>query len=202
MQVERSVYNSLMLLGDLGGLYGILVYIAYLILGYLNFKKFENILAQDLFNEKGSSLKASDQVALKEYAQDCFFEFCSTVGCLWRKRKDKLFMRARDLYAEELDVVSVIQQRRFFNMALKKLMKKDNLVKLKKKARKIDLKSDSSSASQDEVLHEENNLDQSAPPSGNRYEEADVDPHSIVANLAKIEEESHSFDSSPARDYQ
>ena len=109
MQVERSVYNSLMLLGDAGGLYGILVYIAYLILGYLNHNKFENIIAQDLYKEKGGNLEAKDQVALKEYAQDCCFEFCSTVGCFWRSRKDRLWMKARDLYAEELDVVSVIQ---------------------------------------------------------------------------------------------
>ena len=45
MQVERSVYNYLTLIGDIGGLYGTLAYAAYLILCYLNYNKFENILA-------------------------------------------------------------------------------------------------------------------------------------------------------------
>ena len=67
MQVERSVYNYLTLIGDIGGLYGTLAYAAYLILCYLNYNKFENILAQDLFKEKDSKLDASDQIALKEY---------------------------------------------------------------------------------------------------------------------------------------
>ena len=49
MQVERVVYNTFMLLGDVGGLYGILVPLAATLLGYLNFQKSENILAEHLF---------------------------------------------------------------------------------------------------------------------------------------------------------
>ena len=44
-QVERSVYNYLTLLGDVGGLYGILMSFAGLALGILNYNKFENNLA-------------------------------------------------------------------------------------------------------------------------------------------------------------
>ena len=50
--VERSVYNFLMLLGDVGGLYGIFVSIAATLLGILNYQKFDNLLVADLFRRK------------------------------------------------------------------------------------------------------------------------------------------------------
>ena len=50
--VERSVYNLFMLLGDVGGLYGIFVSIAATLLGILNYQKFDNLLAADLFREE------------------------------------------------------------------------------------------------------------------------------------------------------
>ena len=52
VKVERSVYNSFMLLGDVGGLYGILVPLASIILGYINFQKIENVLVQRLYTEE------------------------------------------------------------------------------------------------------------------------------------------------------
>ena len=49
VRVERAVYNSFMLLGDVGGLYGILWPVIGSILGYLNFQRIDNILAERLF---------------------------------------------------------------------------------------------------------------------------------------------------------
>ena len=57
-------------------------------------------------------------------------------------------MKARDLFAEELDVVRVVQSRRFYGMAVKRLLKKDVITKLKKKSMKSAL--DSSSNQDDE----------------------------------------------------
>ena len=51
-QVERAVYNSFMLLGDVGGLYGILMLLVGTILGYINFQKIDNVLAERLFNRE------------------------------------------------------------------------------------------------------------------------------------------------------
>ena len=51
VKVERAVYNSFMLLGDVGGLYGILVPLFGAILGYINFKKIDNNLAERLFSK-------------------------------------------------------------------------------------------------------------------------------------------------------
>ena len=52
--VERSVYNVLMLLGDVGGLYGIFVSFAATLLGILNYQKFDNLLAAKLYRERSS----------------------------------------------------------------------------------------------------------------------------------------------------
>ena len=49
VKVERAVYNTFMLLGDVGGLYGILWPVIGSILGYLNFQRIDNILAERLF---------------------------------------------------------------------------------------------------------------------------------------------------------
>ena len=49
VKVERTVYNSFMLLGDVGGLYGILALLVGTILGYMNFQKIDNALAERLF---------------------------------------------------------------------------------------------------------------------------------------------------------
>ena len=66
VKVERAVYNSFMLLGDVGGLYGILVPLFSAILGYLNFQKFDNNLAERLF-PKEPELKVAQQFVVKEY---------------------------------------------------------------------------------------------------------------------------------------
>ena len=52
VKVERAVYNSFMLLGDVGGLYGILMLLVGTILGYINFQKIDNVLAERLFNRE------------------------------------------------------------------------------------------------------------------------------------------------------
>ena len=42
--VTRQVYNSFQLLGDVGGIYGLLISLSSTILGILNYQKAENIL--------------------------------------------------------------------------------------------------------------------------------------------------------------
>ena len=49
LYVERTVYSTFMLLGDVGGLYTILVTIGAIVLSYVNFQKIENDLAERLF---------------------------------------------------------------------------------------------------------------------------------------------------------
>ena len=63
-KVDRAVYNTFMLLGDVGGLYGILVPLAAMIIKFLNFQKVENKLVQDLYSNE-TSLQAEKQSAVK-----------------------------------------------------------------------------------------------------------------------------------------
>ena len=51
-QVERTVYNSFMMLGDIGGLFGLLFSISTTLLGIINFQKSENILVSDLYKTR------------------------------------------------------------------------------------------------------------------------------------------------------
>ena len=47
--IKRQVYNSFMLLGDVGGFYGLFVSISVSVLSVINYNKTENLLIGDLF---------------------------------------------------------------------------------------------------------------------------------------------------------
>ena len=112
--VERSVYNTLMLLGDVGGLYGIFVSFAATILGVLNYQKFDNLLVGDLYRKKNHvkpdkhGLSSKSQNSLREYLQSCLPKCFKAAGCLKQRKEDKLFEKARDRLASELDVVRIL----------------------------------------------------------------------------------------------
>ena len=71
IQIERSVYNTFHLLGDIGGLYGLFVTFASSLLGIINFQKQENQLSSRLFKAKSEdqdeNFSPDKQWALKEY---------------------------------------------------------------------------------------------------------------------------------------
>ena len=52
-KVERSVYNFLMFLGDVGGLYGLLFSVLASLNTIFSFKKPENLLVQSLYKGDG-----------------------------------------------------------------------------------------------------------------------------------------------------
>ena len=49
---ERQVYSFFMLLGDIGGVYGLSISIGATVLGFLNYNKSKNILASSLYNSQ------------------------------------------------------------------------------------------------------------------------------------------------------
>ena len=55
MNIERSVYNTFMLLGDVGRLNGLLISVATFLLSILNFQKADNILVSDLYQTEEAS---------------------------------------------------------------------------------------------------------------------------------------------------
>ena len=65
--VERSVYNVLMLLGDVGGLYGLLFSVFAYFNMVFNFQNPENTLVTSLYQSKKKLEIASKQYAFKEY---------------------------------------------------------------------------------------------------------------------------------------
>ena len=50
--VKREVYNFVMLLGDVGGLFGLFVSVFASIQGVTNYKKSNNLIVSDLFKTK------------------------------------------------------------------------------------------------------------------------------------------------------
>ena len=49
ISVKRQVYDSIMLLGDMGGLFGLIFSICSTILGIANYQKSDNLIVSDLF---------------------------------------------------------------------------------------------------------------------------------------------------------
>ena len=112
-RISRTVYNSFMLLGDIGGLYGLFISFATTILGFINYQKPDNQLAAKLFKPKSHSARSRQinnlvpekQWALIEYFQSCF----PLSKCLRISREDKLLSKARILLHKELDLVNLLQ---------------------------------------------------------------------------------------------
>ena len=75
-----------MMLGDVGGLYGLLVSISVTILAIFNFQKPETHLAGSLYKDRDEEIRADSQNSLKEY-------FMSYYPCskMERSRRDLAF---------------------------------------------------------------------------------------------------------------
>ena len=76
MLIERSVYTTFMLLGDVGGLQGIFISFAAIIVSFITHNNPENFLVQNLYfrsqkKKQGASqvkeLDARKQISLVEY---------------------------------------------------------------------------------------------------------------------------------------
>ena len=52
--VQRQVYNSFMLFGDVGGLSGLLIELGSFIVGFLNFQNAENYVSQSLYKSNSN----------------------------------------------------------------------------------------------------------------------------------------------------
>ena len=55
VKIDRSVYNTFMLLGDVGGLFGLFVSISSSLLSILNYQKADNILVSILYQTEKAS---------------------------------------------------------------------------------------------------------------------------------------------------
>ena len=93
-----------MLLGDVGGLYGLLFSVLASLNAIFSFNKPKNLLVQSLYKGDDNQndlrrdlLYASKQYATKEYLQATLPSFCSNLcNCLKPSKKDKLFAKSRE----------------------------------------------------------------------------------------------------------
>ena len=156
--ISRDVYNSFMLLGDVGGFSGILFSIGAVIVGLFTHNNPENYLTRKLFTPydrndpnltgkkaKSNELNPKEQYAFKEYLQDNLPSICLGLGCLKLRKRDRIFAEARDKLSDELDVVQLLQKLRFFDKALRQLLPQTQLKKLSNEARFVTLSTQESS---------------------------------------------------------
>ena len=101
--IDRTVYSTFQLLGDVGGLNGLLLSIGATFVGFWNYYNAENFLIGDLFispiskgKDSDQELNPLDQYAFKEYLQESLPKFCLRMGCLKRNKADKIFSKARN----------------------------------------------------------------------------------------------------------
>ena len=102
MVINRTVYSTFMLLGDVGGFSGLLYAVGASIVSLLTYNDPENRLVEKLFvvgqskkPDQKLELNSSKQLALKEYLQDVLPKCCLGLGCFRRRSRDKQFLKAR-----------------------------------------------------------------------------------------------------------
>ena len=111
--IDRTVYNTFNLLGDVGGFSGLLFAVGSQIVSFLTFNNPENRLVERLYVTSSQSsercdqdkLNASKQSAFKEYLQDLLPKCCLSLGCLRRRKSDLRFLKGREKFQDEMDLV-------------------------------------------------------------------------------------------------
>ena len=103
--INRSVYNTFMLLGDLGGLSGLLYTVGAFITSLLTYQSPENKLVEKLFvyssvnfRQEQNELDSRKFSALKEYFKDLLPKPCLCRACNRRNSHDEQFKRAREWF--------------------------------------------------------------------------------------------------------
>ena len=95
-----------------------------------------NILAQFLYTtekegEEVCDLKPGKQISFKEYLQSSLPKFCLKCKFIRPNKRDEQFKRARKQLKHELDLVSLIQQLRFFHSAITEIIPSHKIKVLK-----------------------------------------------------------------------
>ena len=148
--MTRSVFSFWQVLSEVGGLNGFLISIVALAVSIFTFNQDENYLAGKLYRPQSTTgekeiLNPRKQWSLAEYLQDTLPHCCLLLCCLRPRRKDKILSRARDSFAEEIDVVHLLHQLHFLNAIVPtQAIPLKTREKLKHKSKLIALKEDSS----------------------------------------------------------
>ena len=122
---ERTVYSTLDMFGDVGGLQAALLIILGSVYGIFTTNEFENWLVTNLFRaEKPEGSKFNEAFKFKETGQEIKQNKLSCTRLLFSKclrpnKYERIFLLARNKMGKEIDIVHFIQARR----QLKKLYK-------------------------------------------------------------------------------
>ena len=123
--LARSGYTFLDVLSDVGGIQGMFLSFFSIIVGILNYNHFENYLASRLFKVKGSKahLAPSLWCNVCDYVID-MIPACLT-SCCGLDMRQRSFELMREKMEEEINIVKIVQSRRFFKNALQMLLSKE-----------------------------------------------------------------------------
>ena len=84
----------------------------------------ENLLVRQLFRPTPDTdfSEVQRQSQCRECCQRCLSGCLHPLCCLRQSRKDKLYLKGRNLLAKELDVVQLVRKLRYYDLALNKLV--------------------------------------------------------------------------------
>ena len=115
-----------MLLGDVGGFTGFLVYLSSVMLSIFTYENSTDYITKSLYKgENDEELDRKPYLAFKGYLQSCLPSCCLISKCLRRSEKDKELIEARKNLIKEMDLVRIIQQMRIFNQLTNQIMPKE-----------------------------------------------------------------------------
>ena len=126
--IQRDGYTLLDLLSDVGGLQGILISAFSLLLGIWNHNYLESYIASKVYKvastgeEEPVSLEVPNRANIKECCIDRFLPAKLTRVCCKIKRKEIEMQEAREALANEIDIIRMLQTRRFYHLAFRHLL--------------------------------------------------------------------------------
>ena len=189
--IERSVYSTFQLLGDVGGFQGLFLSVGATFVGFWNYYNAENFLIGNLFLSPLSKDKDFDkkldpvkQYAFKEYLQESLPKFCLRMGCLKRSRYDKIFHKARNDLQQEMDLVKLLQKLRYFEDALSSILPPSKAKSLRDKNERLNLERKNETAVAPLSILEERKDDSSMLKS--RMDETNSEYNSCQISLTQI----------------
>ena len=153
--ILRENFEILDLLGDVGGMQAILISFFQFVLFFFNYHHFDSFMASKLFKikkvddeeeksktyfERSTFFKPLNGRNLRNYMMDTLPK---RLKCCKATRQDRAIKKAITEMDKEIDIIEMIKSRRFFKMALRKLLSDKERMDLKDRSRYIMIDPDS-----------------------------------------------------------
>ena len=134
-------------MGDIGGVQAILISFFQFILFFLNYRYFDSYMASKLYKikkpedeeqksktyfERSNFFKPSKVKNLRDYVID---SLPNRLKCCKETRQERAIKKAITQMDREIDIIEMIKSRRFFHLAIRKLLTHKERVDLKERSR-------------------------------------------------------------------